>query len=33
VHPAPVRMPLAIFADQDAESHARAPVTLIAQLV
>jgi hypothetical protein len=26
-------MPLPIFADQDAESHARAPVTLIAQLV
>ena len=26
-------MTLPIFADQDAESHARAPVTLIAQLV
>jgi hypothetical protein len=33
VQPAPVRMTLAIFADQDPEAHARAPVTLIAQLV
>jgi hypothetical protein len=33
VPPAPVRVTLAVFADENAESHARAPIALVAQLV
>lgn len=33
VRPAPVGVTLAVFADENAESDARAPVALVAQLV